>query len=105
MKIKEKTIIKETLARGRRLTPVILAIQETEIKRSEVRSQPGQIVHETLSPKYTPQKGLVDWIKVKALISSPGTKKEKKGKKKESKKETLSWVTGDQVCNPSYLGG
>jgi hypothetical protein len=42
---------------------------------------------------------------MKALISSPGTKKEKKEKKKESKKETLSWVTGDQVCNPSYLGG
>jgi hypothetical protein len=33
------------------LTPVILAIQETEIRRIMARSQPGQIVHETLSSK------------------------------------------------------
>jgi hypothetical protein len=32
-------------------TPVILAILEAEIRKSEVRSQPGQIVHETLSQK------------------------------------------------------
>jgi hypothetical protein len=31
--------------------PAILATQETEIRRIEVRSQPGQIVHETLSRK------------------------------------------------------
>jgi hypothetical protein len=31
------------------LTPVILATQETEIRRIEVRSQPRQIVQETLS--------------------------------------------------------
>jgi hypothetical protein len=86
MKIKEKTIIKETLARCRRLTPVILAIQETEIRRSNLQSQPGQIVHETLSPKYPPQKGLVDWIKVKALSSRPGTKKKKKKERKEKGK-------------------
>jgi hypothetical protein len=37
---------------GRRwLTPVILATQEAEIRRIEFRSQPGQIVHETLSRK------------------------------------------------------
>jgi hypothetical protein len=29
------------------LTPVILATQEAEIRRIEVRSQPGQIVFET----------------------------------------------------------
>jgi hypothetical protein len=36
--------------------PVILATQEAEIRRISVRSQPGQIVHKTLSPKYPTQK-------------------------------------------------
>jgi hypothetical protein len=58
-----------------RLTPVILATQEAEIRRIVVRSQPRQIVHETLSQKYPIQKGLVEWLKVYALSSSPGTTK------------------------------
>jgi hypothetical protein len=33
------------------LIPVILATQEAEIRRIAVQSQPGQIVHETLSQK------------------------------------------------------
>jgi hypothetical protein len=33
--------------------PVILATQEVEIRRIVVQSQPGQIVHETLSQKKT----------------------------------------------------
>jgi hypothetical protein len=33
------------------LTPVILATQEAEIRRIKVQSQPGQIIHETLSQK------------------------------------------------------
>jgi hypothetical protein len=33
------------------LTPVILATQEAEFRRIVVQSQPGQIVHETLSQK------------------------------------------------------
>jgi hypothetical protein len=33
------------------LMPVILATQEAEIRRIAVLSQPGQIVHETLSQK------------------------------------------------------
>jgi hypothetical protein len=33
------------------LMPIILATQEAEIRRIEVRSQPGQIVHKTLSQK------------------------------------------------------
>jgi hypothetical protein len=35
---------------------IILAFQETEISRTEVRSQPRQIVDETLSQKYPTQK-------------------------------------------------
>jgi hypothetical protein len=43
-----------------------------------VRSQLGQIVCENLSWKYLSQKGLAEWFKVKALSSSPSTKKKKK---------------------------
>jgi hypothetical protein len=67
---------------GRRwLTPVILATQEAEIRRIEFRSQPGQIVHETLSrkKKKSQKVGLVEWFKVKALNSSPRTARKKKG--------------------------
>jgi hypothetical protein len=60
------------------LTPVIPAPQETEIRRITERSQPGQIVHETLSQKTLSQKiGLVKWLKVKALSSDPSTEKKK----------------------------
>jgi hypothetical protein len=38
------------------LTPVILATQEADIRRIEVLSQPGEIVHETLSWKDPTQK-------------------------------------------------
>jgi hypothetical protein len=38
------------------LTPAILATQEAEIKRITVGSQPGQIIHETLSRKNPSQK-------------------------------------------------
>jgi hypothetical protein len=44
--------------------PVIVATQEAEIRRVMVRSQPRQIVWETLSWKYQTQKGLVEWLKV-----------------------------------------
>jgi hypothetical protein len=33
------------------LTPIILVTWEAEIRKTEVRSQPGQIVQETLSQK------------------------------------------------------
>jgi hypothetical protein len=56
--------------------PVILATLEAEIRRITVRNYPGQIVCETLSRKKTSQKiGLVEWLKVKALSSSPGIEK------------------------------
>jgi hypothetical protein len=41
---------------GRWLMPVILAIQEAEIKRIGVQSQPQEIVNETLSKKKKSQK-------------------------------------------------
>jgi hypothetical protein len=50
---------------------VILATQEAEIRRTAVHSQPGQIVHETLSQKKPSSKGLAQWLKVKSLSSSP----------------------------------
>jgi hypothetical protein len=59
--------IKTILARARHwwLTPVILATQEAEIRRIEVRSQPRQIVQEILSQKKPlAKKGLVEWLKV-----------------------------------------
>jgi hypothetical protein len=57
------------MARHQWLMPVILVTQEAEIRRIEVRSQPGQrIIHETLSRKtHHKKKGLVDWLKVKGL--------------------------------------
>jgi hypothetical protein len=45
-------------------TPVILASQEAEIRRIMVQSQPGQIVHKTLSQKKKHHKKvLVGWLK------------------------------------------
>jgi hypothetical protein len=41
------------------------------------QSQPGQIVCKILSQKKPSQKGLVEWIKVQALSSSPSTAKTK----------------------------
>jgi hypothetical protein len=63
------------------LTPVILATQETEIRKITVQSQPGQIVCKTLSQKNPSQKWLVEWLKVKALGSNPSTEKKKKAAK------------------------
>jgi hypothetical protein len=40
--------------------PVILATQESEIRRITVQSQPGQNESKTLSQKYPTQKGLVE---------------------------------------------
>jgi hypothetical protein len=59
--------------------PVILATQEAEIRRITVQSQPRQIVQETLSQKKICHKrGLVEWLKVKALGSNTRTTKNKK---------------------------
>jgi hypothetical protein len=42
-----------------------------------VQSQPRQIVHKTISRK-TPHNRAVEWLKVKALSSSPSTAKKKR---------------------------
>jgi hypothetical protein len=47
------------LAAHQRLTPVILATQEEEVRRIPVQSQPEPIVHKTLSGKNPSQK--MDW--------------------------------------------
>jgi hypothetical protein len=50
---------------ARWLTLVTLATQEAEIGRIVVRSQPRQIVHQTLSRKKPiTKKGLAEWLKV-----------------------------------------
>jgi hypothetical protein len=48
--------LKKKKNRSQWLTPVILATQETEIRRIMVGSQPGQTVHKTLSRENTSQK-------------------------------------------------
>jgi hypothetical protein len=52
-----------------------------------VQSQPGQIVHKTLSQKTLHKKrkgGPVEWLKVLALSSNPSIAKKKKEKKPRS---------------------
>jgi hypothetical protein len=65
--------------RRQRLTPVILATQEAEIRSIAVQRQPGKIVHETLSRKNQSQKWLVSQG-VSPEFKPPYFKKEKKGK-------------------------
>jgi hypothetical protein len=52
-----------------------------------VQSQSRQIVCETLSQKCPSQKGLAEWLKVKAMSSSSSTAKKEKEKKKRVGKE------------------
>jgi hypothetical protein len=43
---------------------IILATQETEIRRIAVQSQPGKVICEALSQKHPSQKRLVEHLKV-----------------------------------------
>jgi hypothetical protein len=52
------------LARHWRLTPIILATQEAEIRRIVVQSQLWKIIHETQLKKTLHKHGLVEWLKV-----------------------------------------
>jgi hypothetical protein len=58
--------------------PVILATQDAEIRRIEVQSQPGQIVHETLSQETLHKKRPVEWFKVLGPKFKPQYKEKKK---------------------------
>jgi hypothetical protein len=63
--------------------PIILATEETEIRKTMVRSQPGQIVHETISRKKKSQKRAGGVARSVGLNSSPRyLKKRKKERKK-----------------------
>jgi hypothetical protein len=85
----DQSNIKRALARLLSLIAVMLATKEAEIRRMEVRSQPGQVVLENLSRKYQHKRGLAEWLKCttllqhlssndEALNSNPSTTKKKK---------------------------
>jgi hypothetical protein len=58
------------------LTPVILATQEEEIRRTATQSQLGQIVYRILSRKHPSQKmGWWSGSRCRPCISSPSTTK------------------------------
>jgi hypothetical protein len=48
------------------LTPAIPGTQEAEIGRIMVTTQPREIVSRSYLEKYPSQKGLAEWLKVKA---------------------------------------
>jgi hypothetical protein len=58
--------------------------KKAEIRRIMVQSQLEEIIFETLSRKNLPQKGLVEWLKMKAPSSSPSTTKRKLGSFRDS---------------------
>jgi hypothetical protein len=70
--------------------PVILATQEAKIRRITVQSQPRQIVHKTLHRKTLHKRrkrGMMEWLQMKALNSSPSTTKRKKRKSTGKKRK------------------
>jgi hypothetical protein len=66
------------------LTLVILATQEAEIRRIAIRSQQGEIVHETLSWTHPSQKRAGGVAQGEGLEFKPQYRNRKKKKKKES---------------------
>jgi hypothetical protein len=73
--------------------PIILATQETEIRRIEVRSQLGEIVRETLSQKNPSQKRAVGVAQgVGPEFKFQYCKKEKKKKDKKVEFRNFFWV-------------
>jgi hypothetical protein len=68
-----------------------------EIRRAVVQSQPGKMVHKTLSRKTLSQKiGLVEWLKVKAWSSNPSPTKTKH-LNKNPKRTRYHNITQDRV--------
>jgi hypothetical protein len=78
MKIKKNNYLQLKKEKSGTSGSVILAAQEAEIRRILVPSQPGQIVHETLSEGVGE---LVQWLKAQTLSSSPRTAKKKERKR------------------------
>jgi hypothetical protein len=60
------------------LIPIILATQEAEIKRIKIQNQPREKFVRPYLKKTHHKKGLVEWLKVEVLSSSPSTRGEKK---------------------------
>jgi hypothetical protein len=54
-----------------------------------VQTQPGKYLTRPYLKKPITTKGLVEWLKVLALSSSPSTTKKKKKKKKERRKNSV----------------
>jgi hypothetical protein len=67
--------------------PVILATQEAEIRRIMVQSQPGQIVHETLSRKYPSQRRAGGVAQGVGPEFKPQYRKQKERERKEKERE------------------
>jgi hypothetical protein len=57
--------------------PVILASQETEIRRIEVLSQPGQVVHKTQLKKSHHKKDWWSGSRCRPLVQAPVPPKKK----------------------------
>jgi hypothetical protein len=74
-------------------TPIILATQETDIRRILVRSQSRQIIHETLSQKYpVPRTG--------GVAQGVGPEFKSQYRKKKKKKEKGSYEQTVQLLLP-----
>jgi hypothetical protein len=82
-KKKKKRKKKKKKAGHQWFTLVILATQESEIRRIAVQSQPNS--RELTWKKIHHNKGLVEWLKVKVLSSNPSIAKKKKERKKKEK--------------------
>jgi hypothetical protein len=95
------------IARHQWLTPVILAIQEAEIRKITVRSQPWQIVQETLSQKKKKKKNLhktrAGGSRVVAQGEGPEFKPQYHQKRKRKGKLSQSLKIGLEQVTPSRL--
>jgi hypothetical protein len=69
--------------------PVILAAQEAEIRRIVVQSQPRQIVHETLSQKYSSQNRAGGVAQVVEHLLRKHEALSAKGKKKKTRYNSI----------------
>jgi hypothetical protein len=78
-----KLLKREGIAGCQQLMPVILAIEEVEIRRIVVRSPISQDPY--LEKPFT-KIGLVECLKVKTLSSSPSTSKNKNKKKRKGER-------------------